>query len=137
MKVDIYITTVFRGDFRRGSGAYGIVLSTMLRGKEEIKTHCAGWDGISRQKLNVRAVAEAIQHINMPCDVVIHTDSPYVQYVIENGNTNGKFPELWMTFFAARNRMNSVTVERESRHKYRTPLKLEIEEGNYATVNDR
>lgn len=137
MKVDIYITTTFHGDFKRGNGAYGIILSTMLCGKEKIKQHYAGWDGISRQKLNVRAVTEAIQYINMPCDVVIHTDSPYVQYVIENGNTNGSFIELWTSFFAVRNRMKSVKVEREARHKYRSHLRLKLAEGRHTTINDR
>lgn len=137
MNVDIYITTRFSGDFKSGNGAYGIVLSTMLRGKEEIKEHYAGWDGISRQKLNVRAAMEAINYIHTPCDVVIHTDSPYVQYVIENGNTNGKFPALWLSFFAARNRMESVKVELEPKHKYHLHLQLGLEKENYSTINDR
>lgn len=137
MKVDIYITTEFRGDFKCGEGAYGIVLSTMLRGKEETKEHYAGWKDISRQKLSVKAAVEALEYVNMPCDVAIRTDSPYVKYVAESGNTNGNFPALWLTFFAARNRMKSVTVEVETRHKYQSLLEKGLEKGNYTVIRDR
>lgn len=137
MKVDIYITTAFKGRFQSGTGAYGIMLQTIKKGEPATRDHYAGWRGISRQKLNVRAAAEAIQYINTPCDVVVHTDSPYIKYVIENGNTNGKFSGLWSAFLEAERNMKSVKAEVERKHEYTSYLKGKLAEGNYVVINDR
>ncbi|MDE5588209.1 MAG: hypothetical protein K2J60_03590 [Acetatifactor sp.] len=136
MKVDIYLTTTFKGSFASGTGAYGILLRTMRGQRPAMREHYAGWSGISIQKLNVRAAVEALCYMNAPCDVVIHTDNQYIKYVIENGNTNGKFVELWKSFFAARNRMKSVRVELESGHEYQEYLKGKLAEGKYTVIND-
>ncbi len=136
MKVDIYITTTFGGSFASGTGAYGILLRTMRGNHPVTREHYAGWSGISIQKLNVRAAAEALRYMTMPCDVVVHTDSSYIKYVAEHGNTNGKFPELWMSFFAARNRMRSVCLELESDHEYQAYLQEKLAQGQYTVIND-
>lgn len=110
----------------------------MIRnGEPATKEHYAGWNGISYQKLNVRAAVEAIQYITEPCDVVIHTDNQYVQGVVGFRQTNGKYKELWLQFFAACNRMKSVRVERESKHEYTRYLKQEIAKGRFTMVKDK
>lgn len=136
MRVDIYITTTFGGSFASGTGAYGILLRTMRGNKPVTREHYAGWSGISIQKLNVRAAAEALHYMTTPCDVVIHTDSSYIKYVAEHGNTNGKFPDLWMSFFAARNRMRSICVELEPGHEYQAYLQEKLAQGQYTVIND-
>ena len=133
MKVDIFITVEHRGNFE---SCAGIVLQVMGEKGPVTKEHYAGWSGISYQKLNVRAATEAIQYMQVPCDVVIHTNNQYVQYVIESGETSGKYRELWLQFFAAYNRMKSVRVERESRHEYDSYLRRELEKGEYTTIKD-
>ncbi len=113
------------------------MLQTVRKGEPATRDHYAGWRGISRQKLNVRAATEAIQYINTPCDVVIHTDSPYIKYVIENGNANGKFSGLWSAFSEAKSHMKSVKAEVERKHEYTSYLKGKLAEGNYVVINDR
>ncbi len=136
MKVDIYITTTFGGSFASGTGAYGILLRTMRGNRPATREHYAGWSGISIQKLNVRAAAEALRYMTTPCDVVLHTDNSYIKYVAEHGDTNGKFPDLWLSFFASRNRMRSVRVELEAEHEYKAYLQEKLSEGRYTVIKD-
>lgn len=70
MKVDIYITSQFMGRVTKGRGVYGIVLVTQINGKKYAKAHVAGWNDISYQKLNARAVVDAIQCMKKPADVL-------------------------------------------------------------------
>lgn len=137
MRVDIFITTDFAGNFASCAGAYGIMLQVMKDGRPVTKEHYAGWSGISYQKLNVRAAVEAIQYVTVPCDVVIHIDNAYVQGVAESQKTQGKYKELWLQFFAACNRMKSVRVERESKHEYTRYLKKEIARERFTVVKDK
>lgn len=137
MTVDIFITTTFKGNFADCTGAYGIILQLMVSGTPKTKEHYAGWSGLSYQKLNIRAAAEAINYMQTPCDVVIHTDNPYIESVIKTGDHGGKHNDLWLDFFAARNRMKSVTVKREKHHEYDSYLRNELRKGNYTTVEDR
>lgn len=136
MTVDIFITTTFKGNFACCTGAYGIILQLMVDGAPKTKKHLAGWAGLSYQKLNVRAVVEAIGYMQAPCDVIIHTDNPYIESVIKSGGSDGKYGTLWLDFFAAKNRMKSVTVKRERRHEYTSYLKNELKKENYITVAD-
>lgn len=137
MKVDIFITTKWKGNFAKGKGSYGIILQVEQNGNPITKEHYAGWDNLSIQKLQVRSVTEAIQYITRPCDVVIHTDSFYIVFVIDEKNTNGKYQELWETFFDASNDMKSIKVELDGHHEYASYIKRKLSEGNYSTITDR
>lgn len=136
MTVDIFITTTFKGNFACCTGAYGIILQLMVNGTPKTKKHLAGWSGLSYQKLNVRAVAEAMGYMQAPCDVIIHIDNPYIESVIKSGGADGKYGTLWLDFFAARNRMKSVTVKREKHHEYASYLRNELKKENYTIVAD-
>lgn len=137
MKVDIFIQTTFKGNFAKGEGAYGILLQIMRGGIPKTKEHYAGWSGITRQRLNVRAAAEALNYMTTPCDVTIHTGSCYVKSVAESGDPKGRHKDIWMAFFAARNRMESVSIQQEGRHEYSAYLKTELEKKKYTVVCDK
>lgn len=137
MKVDIFIQTTFKGNFAKGIGAYGILLQTMRGGVPRTKEHYAGWSGATCQRLNVRAAAEALNYMTVPCDVTIHTGSCYVKSVAESGETKGKHQDIWMAFFAARNRMERVTIVQESRHEYSAYLKRQLAKGDYTIICDK
>lgn len=137
MKVDIYITTIFRGNFAEGSGAYGIVLQVKNGNEPVTKEHYVGWSGISCQRLNARAAAEALNYMTAPCDVVIHTDSQYIQYVAGCGERAGKHRDVWESFFNAGKRMKSVSVVAEGEHEYSNYLKCRLKQGTYKTVKDK
>ena len=123
MKVDIFIQTTFKGNFAKGEGAYGILLQVMRGGIPKTKEHYAGWSGTTCQRLNIRAAAEALNYMTIPCDVIIHTGSCYVKSVADSGDPKGRNEDVWMAFFAARNRMESVTIQQEGRHEYSAYLK--------------
>ena len=137
MKVDIFITTIWSGNFAEGTGAYGILLQVVQGDKPVTREHYAGWSRTSIQKLNARAAAEALNYMTISCDVVIHTDNTYVEHVAQTGETNGKYGDIWLMFFAAKNRMKSVTVVRDSEHEYAGYLKRELEQGKYTIINDK
>ncbi len=42
-----------------------------------------------------------------------------------------------MAFFAARNRMENVTIQQEGRHEYSAYLKTELEKKKYTVVCDK
>lgn len=137
MKVDIFIQTNFKGSFAKGEGAYGILLQTMQGGIPRTKEHYAGWSGTTPQRLNIRAAAEALNYMTAPCDVTIHTGSCYVKSVADSGDHKGKHKDIWMAFFAARNRMKSVTIQQEGRHEYSAYLKNRLAKGEYTMVCDK
>lgn len=137
MKVDIYITTCWHGNFAKGSGGYGIALCLADGKRQGVKEHYAGWDSLPYQKLAVRAAADAIQYMTAPCDVVIHTDNPYVEGTVNSGKPGGKYAVLWETFFEAAGRMQSVKAVREKHHEYTMRLRQGLAQGNYITMEDR
>ncbi len=137
MRVDIYITTRWHGNFANGSGEYGIILQVMQNGEPRTKEHYAGWSHLPYQKLAVRAVTDAMQCMTAPCDVVIHTDNVYVESIINSGKSGGKYIELWESFFDAAKEMTSITVVREKRHEYASYIKQELARGKFITIEDR
>lgn len=137
MKVEIYITTKFHGRVSKGSGAYGIALR--LEGRPETaKVHVAGWRGLSYQKLNARAVVDAIQCITAPVPVHIYLDNAYAAAMIEKGNAEGNaHQELWETYFETAAKLQEVTVERVAEHEYKKKLLQGINAGGYPVVEER
>ncbi len=137
MRVDIYITTRWHGNFGNGCGEYGIVLQVIQNGEPKTKEHYAGWSNLPYQKLAVRAVTDAIQCMTTPCDVVIHIDNVYVEGIINFKELTQKYYELWETFFDAAQRMTSVKAVREKRHEYTSYIKQELARGEFTTIEDR
>lgn len=136
-KVEIFITTKFHGRLAEGSGAYGIVLR--LEGRPETaKVHVAGWRGLSYQKLNVRAVVEAVQCVTAPVPVKIYLDNAYAAAMMEKGSAGGNaHRELWDTYYEAAARLETVTIERVKDHPYREKLLQKINAGGYPVVEER
>ena len=138
MKVDIYITSQFMGRETKGRGVYGIVLVTQINGKKYAKAHVAGWNDISYQKLNARAVVDAIQCMKKPADVLIHLDNAYAEHMIEKGGAAGNaYAALWSTFFERVKLMEKVEVKRCPQHEYTEYLNQRIREGKYSIMKDR
>lgn len=137
MKVEIFITTKFHGRLPEGSGAYGIVLRLAGR-PETAKVHIAGWRGLSYQKLNARAVVEAIQCITASVPVRIYLDNAYAAAMMEKGNAGGNaHQELWETYYEAADHLEGVTIERVRDHVYRKQLLQRINAGGYPVVEER
>lgn len=137
MKVEIFITTKFSGKVTKGKGSYGIVLRKAGE-RATAKVHIAGWRNLSYQKLNARAVVDAIQYMVAPAHVHIILDNAYAEHMIQKGNAGGNaHQELWEIFYKAAGSMKSVEVERITKHEYTDKLLERINAGNYPVIEDR
>jgi ribonuclease HI len=71
--VDIYADGACRGN--PGRGGWGAWLVTGPNEKEI----CGGEANTTNNRMELRAVIEALAVLNRPCQVTVHTDSQYVQ----------------------------------------------------------
>lgn len=135
MNVEIFITTKFTGKVTNGAGAYAILLQ--MAGEENTaKIHAAGWKGLSYQKLNVKAVVDAISYMTAPANIHITLDNAYAEHMIEKGNAVGNaYRELWERYYKKAAKMDSVTVER-TRHPYTEKLLEIINAGKYPVTKE-
>lgn len=137
MKVEIYITTNFHGKVSRGSGAYGIVLRLAGR-PDTARYHITGWRGLSYQKLNVRAVVEAIGYITEPVSALMYLDNAYAVTMIKKGDARGNaHRELWERYYETAAGLKEITVERIREHEYRRELIKRISSGGYLVKEER
>lgn len=58
-----------------GVGGWGVLLK---RGEHQ-KTLCGGESNTTNNRMELTAVIEALKALKRPCNVVVHTDSQYVQ----------------------------------------------------------
>ena len=72
-KIDIYTDGACKGN--PGPGGWG----AMLRTGEHEKELCGGEANTTNNRMELKAVIEALTSLNRPCTVVVHTDSQYVQ----------------------------------------------------------
>ena len=72
-KVDIFTDGACKGN--PGTGGWGALL--VVEGHE--KEICGGELNTTNNRMELRAVIEALTTLTRPCEVVLHTDSQYVQ----------------------------------------------------------
>ncbi len=72
-KIDIYTDGACKGN--PGPGGWG----AMLRTGEHVKELCGGEANTTNNRMELKAVIEALTTLTRPCTVVVHTDSQYVQ----------------------------------------------------------
>ena len=72
-KIDIYTDGACKGN--PGPGGWG----AMLRTGEHVKELCGGEANTTNNRMELKAVIEALTTLTRPCAVVVHTDSQYVQ----------------------------------------------------------
>ncbi|HEX7642922.1 MAG TPA: ribonuclease HI [Burkholderiaceae bacterium] len=110
-KVEIYADGACKGN--PGTGGWGALLVAGDNKKELF----GGERNTTNNRMELRAVIEALNALKRPCDVVVYTDSQYVQKGISEWihgwkargwKTAAKEPvknaELWQELDAARNR---------------------------------
>ena len=72
-KVEIFTDGACKGN--PGPGGWG----AWLRNGEHEKEICGGEPNTTNNRMELMAVIEALSTLTRPCDVVLHTDSQYVQ----------------------------------------------------------
>jgi ribonuclease HI len=72
-KIDIYTDGACKGN--PGAGGWG----AMLRTGDKTKELCGGEANTTNNRMELKAVIEALNALKRPCTVVVHTDSQYVQ----------------------------------------------------------
>ena len=137
MQVDIWIITRFSGKFSNGSGEYGIMLEAKVNDLPVRKIHCTGWEDISYQRLQVRALVDAIGRMTKPADVVIHIDSVYASYVAGNEAEVKAHTDLWQQFIEKSKRMISCRVIREIDETYKAAILKELEKHQFRMRKDK
>ena len=71
--IDIYTDGACKGN--PGPGGWG----ALLRTGEHVKELCGGEPNTTNNRMELKAVIEALGALTRPCIVVVHTDSQYVQ----------------------------------------------------------
>ncbi len=72
-KIEIYTDGACKGN--PGRGGWG----ALLRTGEHVKELCGGEANTTNNRMELKAVIEALTALTRPCEVVVHTDSQYVQ----------------------------------------------------------
>lgn len=109
MKVTIYTDGAARGN-PDGPGGYGAVLEYIdSKGELHVKELSAGYKKTTNNRMELMAVIRALECLNRPCQIDLHSDSKYVIDAFNQGwiynwmkkgwkksdNKPVKNPDLW------------------------------------------
>ena len=120
-KVEIFTDGACKGN--PGPGGWG----AWLVAGESSKEICGGELNTTNNRMELKAVIEALNALKRPCDVIVHTDSQYVQKGISEWlagwkargwRTASKAPvknvDLWQALDEAQSRSEEHTSELQS-----------------------
>lgn len=97
--VNIYIYTEYKGSLKSGTGIYHVILETTIQvyGKNMTRTNTDGKnpnpiivreENITKNRLELLAVNEALNHLTRKCRVTVYTTSEYITNAFTQGWTD-------------------------------------------------
>ena len=96
MKVTIYTDGSARGN--PGNGGYGAVLSyTNRSGETLVRELSGGYRQTTNNRMELMAVIAALETLNRPCEVELHSDSQYVVNAFNQHWIEGWIRRGWKT----------------------------------------
>ena len=96
MIVTIYTDGSARGN--PGNGGYGAVLSyTNAQGKTFTRELSGGYAHTTNNRMELMAVIVALETLNRPCEVEVHSDSQYVVNAFDQHWIDGWLKRGWKT----------------------------------------
>ncbi|MBY4797073.1 ribonuclease HI [Collinsella sp. AGMB00827] len=96
MKVEAYTDGAARGN--PGPGGYGAVLIyTAPSGKEHTLELSGGYERTTNNRMEILGVVAALEALNRPCEVTIHSDSQYVVRAFTDRWISGWIARGWKT----------------------------------------
>lgn len=144
--VSIYIYTQFHGSLSNGSGIYHIIWETtvMMHGCSEPYTlkKIERLENVTKNKLDLLALREALEHMIKPSNITIYTKSQYVMSAINNGWIDSwiasnfrkkgkevKHADIWKSVAESINQHNIVVLQADQT-EYTNVQKFEIEKAS-------
>ena len=100
--VNIYIYTEYTGNMKSGTGKYHVILETTIQDKKGKTIPWTNVDGrnpkpiigfednITKNRLELLALKESLEHMVKPSRIIIHTSSEYVVNAFIQG-----WPDKW------------------------------------------
>lgn len=133
--VRIFIETKFKGAFANCDGAYSIVLVTEIDGTEYSKVHYGAWKGTTPQRLQVRALIDALNYMRAPEEIEIHIASNYAAVCIKKNQAKSN-KELWQEYWdqAA---VHKITLVNEVENEYSPAMQVELKHRQFKYMEDR
>ncbi len=96
MKVTVYTDGASRGN--PGHGGYGAVLMcTTASGAEHTLELSQGYERTTNNRMELMGVIAALEALNRPCEVEVHSDSQYVVNAFNKGWVAGWLKRGWKT----------------------------------------
>ncbi|WP_346675803.1 ribonuclease HI [Enorma phocaeensis] len=96
MKVTIYTDGAARGN--PGNGGYGaVLLYTNSKGETFTRELSQGFERTTNNRMELLAAIVALETLNRPCDVELHTDSQYLVKAFNDHWIDGWIRRGWKT----------------------------------------
>ena len=134
--VRIFIETRIKGKFADCRGAYSIVLETEIDGTVYTKTHFGAWEHATPQRIQLRAVIDALRYMKTPSLIEIYIKSPYVAAAYRHPDTAKSNRELWQEYEEMA-KEHDIEIINESHNEYSPAMITQLRNMKHEYLEDR
>lgn len=134
--VRIFIETLIKGKFADCRGAYSIVLEAEINGNIYTRTHFGAWEHATPQRIQLRAVVDALHYMKEPSLIEIHIKSPYVAASYQRCDVAKSNRELWLEYWELA-KEHDIEIINESHNEYSPAMITELKNMKHEYLKDR